>query len=703
MLINNKWIKKDKICPFYLYLSAIKILKNKVKHNETLIWVERLNLLTSYMLKDRFEPSKRKIKIQRAKIDSIPTDLLRYIGIKAKTKVEAIIPLDMIKFFKALENTFIDGKINILIEDLTLGKFKSDSLFLIHSLTKLLLSVKQLKDEELKWTLSYIFSSIVIYRQFNVKSIPNVSSLIDPYNGIPYDQLDNLFNVNQIEDWLRSKFSFEELNRDISLKIYSGNASSPNSGSSSSKLLEDAWAVKNDTKLSNSLFSFAKNFKNHDQLEHFLLVLFENVRDLPKALHSRLFHFTAPGGKARIIANVDWITQTVLSGLHYHLFFLLSKIKQDFTFDHKSAIDHIYKGPNEYYSVDLSAATDRMPKYIQAKVIEALLNVRNLDGKRASEDWLNIVDREYDTTASSLNNGQPIRYSVGQGMGLFTSWSIMAFTHHYIVNKLANIQDYVLIGDDLCVIGDASNYFKIMKAIGVPINLTKTIHSNSDKPNIEMARNFIIHGIKIKPLEFGILYAWQLDKTSLETFIVNSDWSCNKEMLIDFISSFRGYIDLHSFGCLLFYYYKYSLTIDLPAMIKKFDLPSWFSNISMEKIAEITKVTKDKSIEMDFIHNNSLTSTLKSQLVVRTELDVAAVADLAGRIQLLSFVDDNIAKIANSFFNRLNSVELIHYTTDYLGNPLLTKRERTLIKWVIKHEIKKNNLAAKTKSLLRPS
>lgn len=32
-----------------------------------------------------------------------------------------------------------------------------------------------------------------------------------------------------------------------------------------------------------------------------------------------------------------------------------------------------------------------------------------------------IVDREYSTKGSPLNGQNPVKYSVGQGMGLFTS------------------------------------------------------------------------------------------------------------------------------------------------------------------------------------------------------------------------------------------------------------------------------------------
>lgn len=121
---KEKLLKKDKICPFDLYKAAISVLEEKSGNTKAVEWVSKLELLTIYMLKDRFTPSKRKIKTQKKEMEAMSTDLLRYVGIKTKTKVEAIMPLDMIKLFKALENTFIDGKINIDIKDLSLGQFK---------------------------------------------------------------------------------------------------------------------------------------------------------------------------------------------------------------------------------------------------------------------------------------------------------------------------------------------------------------------------------------------------------------------------------------------------------------------------------------------------------------------------------------------------------------------------------------------------
>lgn len=111
-------------------------------------------------------------------------------------------------------------------------------------------------------------------------------------------------------------------------------------------------------------------------------------------LHSRLFHFTAQGGKARMIANVDWISQTALSAIHFLMFSILKSSKGDFTFDHKKGITHVMnceaykqriKGYN-FYSIDLSAATDRMPRYLQSLILAQLMNFLGYDGESIRND-----------------------------------------------------------------------------------------------------------------------------------------------------------------------------------------------------------------------------------------------------------------------------------------------------------------------------
>lgn len=76
-------------------------------------------------------------------------------------------------------------------------------------------------------------------------------------------------------------------------------------------------------------------------------------------------------GKTRVIAILDYFSQTSLKPFHEFLFGLLRKIPQDCTFDQGCFVEGISKWVNPvYYSVDLTAATDRFPIDVIVSVLE---------------------------------------------------------------------------------------------------------------------------------------------------------------------------------------------------------------------------------------------------------------------------------------------------------------------------------------------
>lgn len=81
--------------------------------------------------------------------------------------------------------------------------------------------------------------------------------------------------------------------------------------------------------------------------------------------------------------------------------------------------------------------------------------------------------------------GKPIRYSVGQPMGAYSSWAMLALTHHIIVLEAARLagishfKDYAVLGDDIVIYNDAvaEQYLSLMNNLGVSINLGKSVIS----------------------------------------------------------------------------------------------------------------------------------------------------------------------------------------------------------------------------------
>jgi hypothetical protein len=73
-----------------------------------------------------------------------------------------------------------------------------------------------------------------------------------------------------------------------------------------------------------------------------------------------------------------------------------------------------------------------------------------------------------------------IRYAVGQPMGAYSSWAMLALTHHMIVQLSGDqlVRKYAILGDDVIVSDEAPRYLQIMTGFGVQISMAKSIVSN---------------------------------------------------------------------------------------------------------------------------------------------------------------------------------------------------------------------------------
>lgn len=185
-----------------------------------------------------------------------------------------------------------------------------------------------------------------------------------------------------------------------------------------------------------------------------------------------------PYGKERLIAVIDYWSQTALKPLHDNLFDLLKRIDGDCTFNQSTSTKWLPKD-QKYYSLDLKAATDRFPVKLQSHILGCL---KGLDHK-FSKSWEGLlVGREFlNHTGTGF-----VKYEVGQPMGCYSSWASFALSHHLIVRIAAKRSgkpvtwcNYALLGDDL-VLTDLDvviNYKQIMSELGVSINLAKSHES----------------------------------------------------------------------------------------------------------------------------------------------------------------------------------------------------------------------------------
>lgn len=223
---------------------------------------------------------------------------------------------------------------------------------------------------------------------------------------------------------------------------------------------------------------------------------------LMKPLHlGRLSVVYDQAGKARVVAITNWWIQLALKPLHESIFRLLRQIPTDGTFDQIKPLKELLSRPNGhmYYSFDLSAATDRLPIDLQVQILHHCGVRGDIWRRLLSFPWW--FKSEY------------VSYSVGQPMGAYSSWAMLALTHHVLVRIAAqragvlNFNNYAVLGDDIVINHDdvASEYLKLMESLGVDINFSKSIVS---KDMVEFAKRWLTpSGLDLSPIGPGLILA----------------------------------------------------------------------------------------------------------------------------------------------------------------------------------------------------
>jgi len=188
---------------------------------------------------------------------------------------------------------------------------------------------------------------------------------------------------------------------------------------------------------------------------------------------------------------MDLWTQSLLNPLHKVLFKFLQRLPNDGTFDQDSSFARVTQKAklfNRAYSVDLSAATDRLPVLLQ----EGILN--SLFGKSIGTHWKNLLTlRNFvirkDNGYINSDTIPYVKYGCGQPMGCLSSWAMLAVTHHLILQACAFrvygtrrwFEDYEILGDDLVIFDTLiyEKYIEIMDLLKVQTNPSKSMISHT--------------------------------------------------------------------------------------------------------------------------------------------------------------------------------------------------------------------------------
>jgi len=238
----------------------------------------------------------------------------------------------------------------------------------------------------------------------------------------------------------------------------------------------------------------------------------------------KISFFSDKEGKTRVIALLDYWSQTCLRPLHDSLNRCLRRISTDCTFNQNRFLDVLpYTGP--YHSLDLTAATDRMPIALQQRVIARVI------GQDRAEAWARILT-SYEFTISK--SSQTVKYGAGQPMGAYSSWPAMALTHHVIVRVAAlraglspDFSLYALLGDDIVIADNrvAENYRLLCVELDMPLSEQKT-HVSYD--TYEFAKRWIHKGEEVTGFAVGALLSVWRSYPLLYNFLENQQhhgWS----------------------------------------------------------------------------------------------------------------------------------------------------------------------------------
>jgi len=223
---------------------------------------------------------------------------------------------------------------------------------------------------------------------------------------------------------------------------------------------------------------------------------------------SRLHLLPEPAGKLRVIAIGDIFTQRVLKPLHDHLFRILQQIPQDGTHSQDRLFNRLrlWKDNDRFLrkltwsSLDISAATDSIPRFLYKIFLECLWGGGALAAKTADQVLTLMTDRDFSLSAPknldiSEFKGKTFRYGRGQPMGFLGSFALLALWNHSWVQFASfkaggslwawrphNI--YGVTGDDV-VIGEpdatrpiANMYLHLCKVFSIGISLPKSYFSS---------------------------------------------------------------------------------------------------------------------------------------------------------------------------------------------------------------------------------
>jgi hypothetical protein len=267
-----------------------------------------------------------------------------------------------------------------------------------------------------------------------------------------------------------------------------------------------------------------------NRIRYYLRILLGmRLRVSKLGLTARLSRLHEAAGKIRIVAIVDFWTQMALKPLHRAIFAVLREIPNDGTFGQEACVDMLRRKVGEgliqargtdsaftAYSYDLSSATDRIPvdiyQFMLTRLFDgsfsvfwrALLTFRNWEDRWSEDDPV---------TGRVLYHRENRQYAVGQPMGAYSSWAMLALAHHAIVQYCAHLEgiqgwfgEYGIVGDDIVILNGAvaRRYLAVVTGWGVSISMSKSLVSSIG--TFEFCKRIIGPNGDLSGIPIGLIY-----------------------------------------------------------------------------------------------------------------------------------------------------------------------------------------------------
>lgn len=228
---------------------------------------------------------------------------------------------------------------------------------------------------------------------------------------------------------------------------------------------------------------------------------YEGGLEKPNGSSSKLFIISDKSCKTRVIAIFDTFSQVALRPVHKMLQDQLNLYSKDFTYNHLKGIRNLNKKGWWFYSIDLSKATDTIPRSLSFFILQHMVRHCVTDPQKFVDSVRKVL------VSRNFNYGnKKYRYLSGQPMGAYGSFPLLSITNHFLALLSLKLTfgkldlkrvNYSVVGDDIVISSNdylvmknwGEKYSEICNELNLPINSDKSLIGQN---SFEFCRRIIV-------------------------------------------------------------------------------------------------------------------------------------------------------------------------------------------------------------------